>query len=167
MKNLLTLSATLLIGVLIGMQCEKYLRKRDSIRQGRRALGSTPGEQTIRQSRREVDLTLKKHVPGSHMSFSEYALRMGIFATPIDSYMKERLGLQQDKGFVVSRLQKHGPAMEAGIARGDVISRIGNQPVCTKQEFVDAMDASCQSGSTVTIEIFTRKKKKTVSVKLR
>ncbi len=167
MKNLLTLSATLLIGVLLGMQCEKYLRKRDSIRQSQRELGSTPGEQTIRQNRREVDLTFKRHEPGSHMSFAEYALRMGIFARPIDAYTKRRLGLQQDKGFVVHRVQKRGPAVEAGIRRGDVISKIGNQPVYTMQTFVDAMDASCQSGSTVTLEIFTQKKKRTVSVRLR
>jgi len=68
-------------------------------------------------------------------SFSESQLKAGLIVILVDQYVQRRYGLKTDKGMLVYKIQKLGPADKAGILQRDVITSIGGIEVVDKETF--------------------------------
>lgn len=68
--------------------------------------------------------------------------RLGATTSPLTPEVRERLGIDSEaEGLVITSLDGTGPAAEAGLAVGDVILRVGSQPVRTNEELEAALEA--------------------------
>jgi len=71
----------------------------------------------------------------------------GITLSPLTADTARRLRAQDAQGVLVSDVEQGSPAFRAGIARGDIITRINRQPVRSPQEASRAL-AQVSSGGT-------------------
>jgi len=71
----------------------------------------------------------------------------GITLSPLTADAARRLKAQDAQGVLVSDVEQGSPAFRAGIARGDIITRINRQPVRSPQEASRAL-AQVPSGGT-------------------
>jgi serine protease Do len=71
----------------------------------------------------------------------------GITLSPLTADTARRLRAQDVQGVLVSDVEQGSPAFRAGIARGDIITRVNRQPVRTTQEASRAL-AQVPSGGT-------------------
>jgi serine protease Do len=53
---------------------------------------------------------------------------------PLTPYIASRLGIEDPRGLVVSRVEAEGPAAAAGLRVGDVIRKVNGQAVATADE---------------------------------
>jgi len=60
--------------------------------------------------------------------------RLGVVVQDLDQALAESFGLQRPNGAVISAVQPGGPAAQAGLKPGDVVTRIDNQPINTAGE---------------------------------
>src|SRR5690606_22770840 len=68
--------------------------------------------------------------------------RLGATTSPLTPEVRERLGIDSEaEGLVITSLDGTGAAAEAGLAVGDVILRVGSQPVRTNEELEAALEA--------------------------
>jgi serine protease Do len=107
------------------------------IRQGREkqldvVLGEREGEQT-----RLASTTRKKP--------SSQAEVLGIAVQELTDELAEELGYRDDKGVVVSDVERYSPASKAGLRRGDLIMEIDNKPVKSVRDF-EEITAGLQQG---------------------
>ncbi|MBS0433081.1 MAG: PDZ domain-containing protein, partial [Proteobacteria bacterium] len=79
-------------------------------------------------------------------SGGDSASALGLAVQTITPAMRQQLGLKDSGGVVVTGVR--GAAVQAGLQQGDVILRIGNQPVDSAAAF-KAATSSVQPGSTV------------------
>ena len=54
----------------------------------------------------------------------------------------EDLGIEGDKGVLVSKVEPESPADEAGIRRRDVILEVNQKPVASSKDFTKALESS-------------------------
>ncbi|MFQ5467757.1 MAG: DegQ family serine endoprotease [Kiloniellaceae bacterium] len=59
----------------------------------------------------------------------------GLMAQPVTQDLAEGFGLERPGGVVVSKVYPGGPADRAGLRRGDVILKVGGQPVVDVESF--------------------------------
>ncbi|MCE5301818.1 MAG: PDZ domain-containing protein [Planctomycetaceae bacterium] len=69
-----------------------------------------------------------------------YWLGIGVF--PLPSPLRVQLGLPEKQGLLVQVVAPNSPAAKAGIARYDVLLRIGEQPLSEPRDLIDAVAAS-------------------------
>jgi serine protease Do len=68
--------------------------------------------------------------------------KLGLALAPINPAARESLGLGDDvKGAVIAAVRPNSPASEAGLKPGDVLQSVGNRPVATLEEAVQAIRA--------------------------
>ena len=76
----------------------------------------------------------------------------GFQVQPLTPYMASRLGLDDARGLVVSRVEGEGPAAAAGLRVGDVIRKVNGQAVTTADEAQRVL-FGVEVGDTVRLEI--------------
>ncbi len=59
---------------------------------------------------------------------------LGVMIQPVDQTIADSLGLKSTKGALVAEVVSNGPADDAGIAPGDVITRFNGKPVATSRD---------------------------------
>jgi len=74
------------------------------------------------------------------------AARLGIAVEPLTPQWKERLGLKEERGVVVSRVAPESPAAAFGIREGDVVLSVNRQSVASPKEFMEALERSKKTG---------------------
>ncbi len=79
---------------------------------------------------------------------------LGVVVSTNNAYYVRRYGLPDVEGVVVRGLYRSGPAAQAGIEAGDVITKVGNRTVKTEEDF-KAAERSLRIGSSVEIEWHT------------
>ena len=68
--------------------------------------------------------------------------KLGLALAPINPAARESLGLPDDvTGAVIAAVRPNSPASEAGLKPGDVLQSVGNRPVATPEEAVQAIRA--------------------------
>ena len=87
---------------------------------------------------------------------------LGVGLQPLEESIAASLGLPKDQGELVRSVVPGGPADRAGIQQGDVILRVGGQPV-TPDETASYLIANTQVGSRVPIELIRDNRRVTVS----
>ncbi len=68
--------------------------------------------------------------------------KIGLALAPINPAARESLGLPDDvTGAVIAAVRPNSPASEAGLKPGDVLQSVGNRPVATPEQAVQAIRA--------------------------
>jgi serine protease Do len=90
---------------------------------------------------------------------------LGVMIQKITSDLREKLDLKDDKGALVADVSPGGPAVKAGIQRGDVIVAFDGRPVKDSTD-LPYMVASTPVGKTVSVDVLRKGQKKTLQVKI-
>jgi len=90
---------------------------------------------------------------------------LGINISPIDSTTRKLLGLAEQEGVMVSKVEKNGPADKAGIKKGDIITSIDGVKV-NSPDNLQAEVGGKEPGSETTVEVLRDKKRLSFKVKL-
>ncbi|MBI3267775.1 MAG: PDZ domain-containing protein [Planctomycetes bacterium] len=90
---------------------------------------------------------------------------LGVVAEYIDAPLRAQLGLQGEEGVLVSEIKSGSPAEKAGLARYDVILKVGGAPVTTQWEFRRLVQPKLASGRSFTLDLIRGGKPLAVTVK--
>ncbi len=141
---------------------------------GRTPVGSTAPVVVVRGGQREtIDVELEE-LPedagsrrgpsmeqGSSGSFDE----LGMSVEPLDGKQREALGLSSDvEGVVVSEITG-GPAADAGLAPGDVITRVNRQPISNMGDLRQILE-SAESGRSVPILVLRQQSQRFLALRI-
>ena len=78
--------------------------------------------------------------------------RLGISIENVTPEIARQLKLKIGTGVIISAIQPDGPAAEAGLARGDVIHRVGRTPVTNRQDLMTAI-SSLRGAKEIVVQI--------------
>ena len=90
---------------------------------------------------------------------------MGLAPGPITPQIAEQLNLEDATGVVVLSVSQSGPADDAGIRPGDIITRIGDEEITTPEDLLSAL-RQYDPGETVPVRIRRGSESRTVDVTL-
>jgi serine protease Do len=90
---------------------------------------------------------------------------LGVQIQPVTEEIGESLGLSGTKGALVNEAQPDGPAKEAGIVAGDVITKVDGKDVASPRELARLI-ARIDPGKTVEVTLWRNGKNETVKLKL-
>jgi serine protease Do len=75
---------------------------------------------------------------------------LGVSLQPLDAELAAALGLAQASGALLSGLEADGPAARAGLAAGDVVTRIDGRAIASPRELAAAI-GTARPGATITL----------------
>ena len=85
---------------------------------------------------------------------SEHSRTLGLALAPLDDNARQALDLPAgQRGVVVASVKQGSPAEEAGLKAGDLLSAVGNHPVTTLREAVDALRSADQPGAAIALRV--------------
>ena len=87
----------------------------------------------------------------------------GFQVQPLTPYIAGRLGIDDARGLVVSRVEAEGPAAAAGLRVGDVIRKVDGQAVTTADQAQRVL-FGVEVGDTVRLEVERGSEKRTVNL---
>lgn len=90
---------------------------------------------------------------------------LGVVIQDVDRDLAKSFGLDAPKGALVTRVQRNGPADEAGIKSGDVIVEFNGKPIEFSHDLPHVVGL-VEPGSTSKARIFRERKEKTIEVKV-
>jgi serine protease Do len=90
---------------------------------------------------------------------------LGVEVQAMTPELAHSFGLQNTNGALVADVEKDSPAAAAGIRRGDVIVKLGNQSLSDERQLPE-MVAESKIGSTVPIEVIRNGKTKTFDARI-
>ena len=91
--------------------------------------------------------------------------REGIETMDLSKQLGEYFEVPGGKGVLVTSVEKEKNGAKAGIAAGDVIVKIGEDPVRSQEDVFDALSDS-DEGDTVAVELYRKGKKLTVTLEI-
>jgi serine protease Do len=92
------------------------------------------------------------------------SMRSGLMVENLTPQLGEFFGAKNGKGVLVRSVEKGSRAEKAGLRAGDVITRVGDQPVQDTSDFTHALH-SLSAGS-VTVAVIRDKKEQTITLTL-
>jgi S1-C subfamily serine protease len=90
---------------------------------------------------------------------------LGITAATVDALVATQAGLSADRGALIVRLTPGGPAAQAGLREGDVITHLNSAAISNISDLSDAL-VSYDPGTTVTVGVMRGTRAQQVSVRL-
>jgi serine protease Do len=90
---------------------------------------------------------------------------LGVMIQKITPELKEKLGLQSEKGALVADVSSGGPAEKAGIQRGDVIISFDDRPI-NEMNDLPYMVASTPIGKTVPVKVIRKGRERVIEVEI-
>ncbi|MFZ7111159.1 MAG: DegQ family serine endoprotease [Desulfatiglandales bacterium] len=90
---------------------------------------------------------------------------LGVMIQHVTPEIKEKFGLKEEKGALVSDVTAGGPAEKAGIERGDVIVAVDGQEIKEMKD-LPYLIASTPVGKTVAIDVIRKGESKRIKVKI-
>jgi serine protease Do len=91
--------------------------------------------------------------------------RIGVGVQSINQELANSFGLQKAQGALVSSLDDKGPAANAGVRIGDVITKFNGQIIAQSSD-LPALVAAIKPGQTATLEVWRNNQSKTLTVKV-
>ncbi len=117
--------------------------------------GTKPGTQVTltvlrdgKEMKTQVTLANQLDLVKQRAAHPAYEL-LGVKVAPVTRAMAGRLGLARPVGVVVEEVVAGSPADSAGLARGDIIFRVGSADVTGSDQFSRALKKAIQSGTVV------------------
>jgi serine protease Do len=89
--------------------------------------------------------------------------RIGVAVQPLTRELAEAFGMKEPEGALISSVEPGGPADEAGIMPGDVVTGFNDQPVKDANE-LPRMVGAVKPGQTATIEVWRKGERERVKV---
>ncbi len=90
---------------------------------------------------------------------------LGVVVSPLPQEMQEALGLEEGQGILVRNVIARSPAARAGIKKGDIITKIDNEPAEGPDKLVRKI-TRMKSGERVALEILRRGKREVIKVQV-
>jgi S1-C subfamily serine protease len=90
---------------------------------------------------------------------------VGVYPRDIDPELAAQFGLPVREGIVVIEVEPGSPAARAGLARGDIITRIDDEAVTSGGDFRRVLRAR-RPGATVALTVVRESGRRTVNVRL-
>ncbi len=90
---------------------------------------------------------------------------LGVEIQPVTPEIADSLGLNNEKGALVSNAQDDGPAKKAGVAAGDIITAVDGKDVASPKELARLI-AAIAPGKSVDVTVWRSGKAETVKVDL-
>ncbi len=90
---------------------------------------------------------------------------LGVQIQPVTDDIAESLGLENARGALVSQAQDDGPALEAGITAGDVVTAVNGQAVESPRELARLV-GNLTPGQTVTVDLWRNGETQEIEVEL-
>lgn len=92
---------------------------------------------------------------GAQREFEPTALKeLGITIQDLDEEVAELLGLEGERGVLVSHVTPGGPAHRKGIRRGNLIQEVNDTAVSNRREFEQAIDKLPAGRSVIVLHVF-------------
>jgi len=91
--------------------------------------------------------------------------RLGVVVQDLDQALAESFGLPRPDGAVISAVQPGGAAAMAGLKAGDVVTRIGDQPIRTAGELSQRI-GQARPGEKLKVQVWRERAAREVSVQL-
>ena len=90
---------------------------------------------------------------------------LGLRTQPLTDELRQRLGVEEQlTGVIVSDVEFNSPADKAGIQAGDIVVRVGKEPVENVGDFRRLMKEQAQPGASVLIRLYRGEDVPTVAV---
>ena len=80
--------------------------------------------------------------------------KLGLRLQPVTADLAQALGVTASQGMIVTEVERSGPAWEAGVRRGLVVSRIGGLDLRDESDVAAAL-GEVATGDAVTMTVFT------------
>ncbi len=135
--------------------------------------GRNAGMRVLRQGA-EIEITaLLGRMPDAEMAATEPERdekaqpRLGLVLAPLDPEIRQRLGLEEERGAVVTRVLPDGPAADKGLRPGDVITAVGERAVEKPGDVAAAVKEAYTAGrKAVLLKVMRRGEARFVAVPL-
>ena len=92
------------------------------------------------------------------------SMRSGLMVENLTPQLGEFFGAKNGNGVLVRSVEKGSRADKAGLRAGDVITRVGDQPVHDTSDFTHAVHS--HSAGTVNVAVIRDKKEQTLTITL-
>jgi serine protease Do len=103
-------------------------------------------------------------VPNIGVVYVHSSMRSGVMVENLTPQLGEFFGAKNGSGVLVRSVEKGSRADKAGLRAGDVITRVGDQPVHDTSDFTNALHA--HSAGTVTVAVIRDKKEQILTITL-
>jgi hypothetical protein len=90
---------------------------------------------------------------------------IGLKVSEVPGILRDQLGLAVDEGLAVELVASDGPAMAAGVQKGDLLLSVGKKGVASKEALSESL-SSHQPGDEVAVVIMRKAKRQDLSIKL-
>jgi serine protease Do len=91
--------------------------------------------------------------------------RIGVVAQDVDASLAKSFKLDRPRGALVSAVEKGGPAAKGGVKPGDVILKVGSQPIEQSAELSNVI-ASTEPGKNTELTVWRGGKERELTVKV-
>jgi len=91
--------------------------------------------------------------------------RIGVVAQDVDASLAKSFKLDRPRGALVSAVEKGGPAAKGGVKPGDVILKVGDQPIEQSAELSNAV-AATEPGKNAELVVWRAGKERELTVKV-
>jgi serine protease Do len=108
---------------------------------------------------------LKDIIPDLLASGTVHRGKLGVLIQPVDAALAKALGLPRSTGALISEVEPGSPAAKAGLAPGDVITKVDNAPIENAHELPRTV-ARHKPGTKITLEVVGKKGARTVTTVL-
>lgn len=88
---------------------------------------------------------------------------IGVEPQDLSPELAESFGMQPGTGVIISGVLQNGPAAQAGVRPGDVITAVAGRPVTNVAQLLSAV-ASLQPGTPTTLDVVRREGKTKIEV---
>jgi serine protease Do len=103
-------------------------------------------------------------IPNIGVVMVHSSMRSGMMVENLTPQLGEFFGAKNGKGVLVRSVEKGSRAEKAGLRAGDVITRVGDQPVLDTSDFTHALHS--HSGGSVSLGVIRDKKEQTLTLTL-
>jgi len=103
-------------------------------------------------------------VPNIGVVMVHSSMRSGVMVENLTPQLAEFFGAKNGKGVLVRSVEKGSRAEKAGLRAGDVITRVGDQPVHDTSDFTQALRS--HSGGSIGVGVIRDKKEQTLTITL-
>ncbi len=103
-------------------------------------------------------------VPNIGVVYVHSSMRSGVMVENLTPQLGEFFGAKNGNGVLVRSVEKGSRAEKAGLRAGDVITRLGDQPVHDTSDFTHALHS--QSAGSVSVGVIRDKKEQTLTLTL-
>jgi serine protease Do len=103
-------------------------------------------------------------IPNMGVVYVHSSMRSGLMVENLTPQLGEFFGAKNGNGVLVRSVEKGSRAEKAGLRAGDVITRVGDQPVHDTSDFTHALRS--QSAGSVTVAVIRDKKEQTLTLTL-